>query len=469
MAQVFETLKKSDNNITKFEIYPNNGGDPIDITQGVTELYYYENVLSESVKLTVFVVDTGNAQNADDGTGGKIGIDDALKLGNGEKIYLEFNDGWYEKEKEAPTTTYQKKNPHKLSFVSDNTALYLNGKEKLSEHTQKSVYMFDLVSKEYLMNESKRVSKRYDGKISESARKVLTEILETKKELDIEVSENNFNFIGTAKKPLWTLLWLAKKAIPQKQNANGNTAGYFFFETYDGYKFKSIDTLLSDTGEGDDGSKVKYKSYIFNNSTSSVVPVGYDGKIINYESSNTGNFQSNLLTGSYNSAKNAVNAFDSSFNQNQIDISKQIKGVSIAGLDYNFINNAFTELPSRFSWSFDSVGVLPTGNNLEEQLDKSKELDIDKSKIQNRAAARYNQLFTIKLEIMIAGDFSLRAGDLIYCDFPELTNKTNTGNNPRMSGIYMISALCHRLTPLETYTKLELIRDSYGRKPNKIK
>ena len=90
MAQIFETLKKSDNNITKFEIYPNNGGDPIDITQGVTELYYYENVLSESVKLTVFVVDTGNAQNADDGTGGKIGIDDALKLGNGEKIYLEF-------------------------------------------------------------------------------------------------------------------------------------------------------------------------------------------------------------------------------------------------------------------------------------------------------------------------------------------------------------------------------------------
>ena len=57
MAQVFESLKKTENNITKFEIYPNGGGEPIDITQGVTELYYYENVLSESVKLTVFVVD----------------------------------------------------------------------------------------------------------------------------------------------------------------------------------------------------------------------------------------------------------------------------------------------------------------------------------------------------------------------------------------------------------------------------
>lgn len=468
MAQVFESLKKTENNITKFEIYPNGGGKPIDITQGVAELYYYENVLSESVKLTVFVVDTGNAQKADDGTGAKIGIDDALKIGNGEKIYLQFNDAWYEKDKQA-TTSFNKKNPHKLSFITDDTALYLNEKEKISEHTQKSVYMFDLVSKEYLMNESTRVVKRYDGKISISAEKILKEVLETKKELDIEVSENNFNFIGTAKKPLWTLLWLAKKAIPQKQNASGNTAGYFFFETYDGYKFKSIDTLLSDTGEGNNGSKAKYKSYIFNNSTSSVVPVGYDGKILSYESTNTGNFQNNLMMGSYNSAKNAVNAYDSSFNQNQIDIFKQIKGVNIAGLDYNFVNKNFIEKPSRFSWSFDSVGVLPSGNNLKEQLNRSKDLDIDKSNIQNRAAARYNQLFTIKLEIMIAGDFSLRAGDLIYCDFPELTNKTNTGNNPRMSGIYMISALCHRIKRNETYTKLELIRDSYGRKPNKAK
>ena len=468
MAQVFESLKKTENNITKFEIYPNGGGEPIDITQGVTELYYYENVLSESVKLTVFVVDTGNAQKADDGTGAKIGIDDALKIGNGEKIYLQFNDAWYEKDKQA-TTASNKKNPHKLSFTTDDTALYLNEKEKLSEHTQKSAYMFDLVSKEYLMNESTRVVKRYDGKISVSAEKILKEVLETKKELDIEVSENNFNFIGTAKKPLWTLLWLAKKAIPQRKNSNGNTAGYFFFETYDGYKFKSIDGLLSDTGEGSGGSKAKYKSYIFNNSTSSVVPIGYDGKILSYESTNTGNFQNNLMMGSYNSAKNAVNAYDSSFNQNQIDIFKQIKGVNIAGLDYNFVNKNFIENPSRFSWSFDSVGVLPSGNNLKEQLDRSKDLDIDKSNIQNRAAARYNQLFTIKLEIMIAGDFSLRAGDLIYCDFPELTTKTNTGNNPRMSGIYMISALCHRIKRNETYTKLELIRDSYGRKPNKSK
>ena len=303
MSQVFESLKKSDNNITRFEVYPNGGGEPIDISQGIAELRYYENVLSETVKLTVFVADTGNAQSADDGTGGKIGIDDALKLGNGEKVYVEFNDAYFE-------VTNEKSN--QLSFTTDDKALYLNEKEKLPETPLKNVYMFEFVSKEYLMNESKRVSKRYDGKISDSAEKILKNVLETKKELDIETSENNFNFIGTLKKPLWTLMWLAKKAIPQKQNAKGNTAGYLFFETYDGYTFKSIDSLLSDTGEGDSGSKAKYKSYIFNNSPSSEVPVGYDSKILSYETTNTGNFQAKLMLGTYNSAKNAINAFDSS-------------------------------------------------------------------------------------------------------------------------------------------------------------
>ena len=77
---------------------------------------------------------------------------------------------------------------------------------------------------------------------------------------------------------------------------------------------------------------------------------------------------------------------------------------------------------------------------------------------------RYNQMFSIKINIMIAGDFSLRAGDLIYCEFPELTTDPNTKVNKQSGGIYMISSLCHNITPRETYTSLTLVRDSFGRK-----
>lgn len=449
-----QSTKKTDNNISKFEIYPNSGGDPIDISQGIVSLNYYENILSETIRINAVVVDTGNAKGGDDGTGGKIGIDDALKIGNGEKVFVKFEDG---------ETT-----PNKLDFSTEDKALYLNQKEKISEHTQKAVYTLELVSKEYLKNESTRVVKRYDGKISESVRKILKEVLETNKELDIELTDNNYNFIGTSKKPIWTILWLAKKSVPQKESSNGKSAGYFFFETYDGIKFKSVDSLLGGTGQeatGGVSNKARYKSYIFNNTTSSVVPIGYDGKILDYNSADTGEFQSKLMMGTYNSTHKGLDARESSWAESPIDIATQIKGITIAGTEFKFVNEIFTAAASRFSYQFKSVGFLPEGKKLEDQLAKSRDLDIDKGTTVHQAASRYNQLFTIQLNITIAGDFSLRAGDLIYCDFPELTSKPNPTFNPRLSGVYLISALQHHIEPNKTYTFLELVRDSYGRKP----
>lgn len=446
--------KKTENNITRFEIFPNNGGKALSVAGGTVELYYYENILSETIRVQATIVETGNAADANDGSGGKVGFDEALKLGNGEKVYLAFEDG------ETPR-------PNKLSFTSDVNALYINQKEKISEHTQKSSYILELVSKECLLNESTRVIERYDGKISDSVQKILKNVLKTEKELDIELTENKYSFIGTTKKPFWNILWLAKKSIPQRQSALGKTAGYFFFETYDGFKFKSIDTLLSETGEGGSANKIRYKSYIFNNTDSSVVPIGYDGKILSYESGNMGDFQNNLMMGTYNSANKRFDARESSFFETPIDASIQEAAVTFAGTEFNFVNTFFTQFPSRFSFGLNQSGALPEGKNLEEQLYKSRDLDIDKSQTINQAAARYNQIFTIQLNIIIEGDFSLRAGDIIFCDFPEMSSKKTPTNNPRMSGIYMISALCHRISAQKTYTSLELIRDSYGRKPNK--
>lgn len=433
--------KKNDNNIRKFEIYPNGGGSPIEVSQGVTELSYYENILSETVRVSATVIDTGRASGGNDGSGGKIGMDDALKLGNGEKVILEFEDGF-------PT-------PNRLKFTGKNE-LYLNQKIKIGEHTQKALYSIELVSKEFLTNESQRVIKRYDGKISDSAQKILKEVIKTQKQIEIEPTENKFNFIGTNKKPFWTLMWLAKKSIPTKGGKRGKSAGFLFFENYDGFQFKSIDGLFD---------RIPIKKYIFNNTTSSVVPVGYDGKILDFSASDSSDFQSKLMMGTYNSANKGFDAFKSAYDEKPLDIETQKPGVTYPGTQYVFINKAFTMDPSRFSYSFKSVGFLPDGKKLEEQLKKCKTLDINKAETINQAQARYNQLFTINLNITIGGDFSLRAGDLIHCDFPELTSKPTPKQNPRMSGIYMISALCHRISSNETYTSLELIRDSYGRKP----
>ena len=77
---------------------------------------------------------------------------------------------------------------------------------------------------------------------------------------------------------------------------------------------------------------------------------------------------------------------------------------------------------------------------------------------------RYNQLFTIQTNVTIKGDFSIKAGDIIRCDFPQLQGKTGTSVdiNKKTSGDYLVAHVCHRVTPSETFTSLGLIRDSYG-------
>ena len=67
--------------------------------------------------------------------------------------------------------------------------------------------------------------------------------------------------------------------------------------------------------------------------------------------------------------------------------------------------------------------------------------------------------------IVIVGDFSLHAGDAIVEEAPEGQTETkNDDVNKESGGLYIIADLCHFITPNETYTKLNLVRDTFGRK-----
>ena len=434
-------------NITRFEIYPNlfksesvdekNKKKPSSLLGGAVELYYYESIFENSVKITTQIVDTGNALPADDGTGGFVELLDGLKVGGGEKIFLDFEDN----------------QGTKLKFSDDN-ALYLNQlRNTTNDYSKGKTFTIDASSKEFFDNELTRVEERYDGKISESVKKILKKVVKTPKKLDIEDTINNYNFIGTIKKPFWTITWLAKKSVP---NNKGKSAGYLFFETYDGFKYKSLDTLF--------GQKPK-KKYIYNNTTK--VPNGYDGKIINPPIMSTNiHLQPKLMMGTYNTEHKQFDFYKSKFELKPFDFHKQEKGIKTAGKDFEFVNSEFTSKPSRITYNISDVGGLPVGVTLSKQLERSKEVNLERQSITNQANMRYNQLGTIQVQVMLVGDFSLRAGDVIECDFPELSSKPNQESSKKMSGIYMIADVCHRITTRNTLTSINLIRDSYGRKPN---
>ena len=417
-----------------------------DLKAGVIELKYYESILSNHVTSTIVLGDTGNTigegKNRKDLLNG-------LPVRGGEPVRMVLLD----------------KNDNELKFVGADGAFYVNRIKNVLTDTKKTLMQFDLCTKEFIGNEQVRVQKRYSGKISESIKKILKDVLKTEKPQDIEESSNSYNFIGNLKKPFYTLTWLASKSIPS-DGAYGKTAGFFFFETKDGYQFKSIDSLIGPTKGGGSADLKNKKFFEFTNLPD--VREGW-GKIIKYNVNRNIDVQEKLTIGAYNSRFTFFNPYTFVVKHKDISMEKdQAKGkVETAGTQLDFVAPEFTQSITRGLSSVLDVGTLPVGKDAKEQVDNwRKKKDETNDRVQDRmiqAVTRYNQIFSISVDIMIEGDFSLKAGDTIYCEFPNVSAQTKE-QSKETSGLYLIASLCHKVTPSQTYTSLNLIRDSFGRK-----
>jgi hypothetical protein len=438
-------------NITQFQVFQaQDNGESVDLSAAVVELNYYESILSNSVSLTATVVETGFTDRKSNGDLKNKGMIDALPIRGGEQSFIIFNDS-----QDTPNT---------LKFKND-TALYINRVRDIDPGTQKDVYYIDFTSRELFANEQCRVVKRYEGKISDSVRSILTQStsgsvgIKTKKNVIVDETNNNYNFIGNDRKPFYTCTWLASKSIPSNAGQSGGAAGYLFYETYDGFNFRSIDSLFSQEYK---------KNYIYNNTAET--PEGYSGKILSYNIERDIDLQNNLVLGTYSNRSLFFDfyAMDYEVRDYSVDDNQGEKIVT-GGLDpINTVAEEFRTPTSRLMNHVLDIGTLPSGRSTEEQLKNWKNqpfnptFDAPKTKVQSKM--RYNQMFTIKINVVIAGDFSLRAGDLIHCDFPELTGDDNKSYNKKSGGIYMIASLCHRITSRDTFTSMTLVRDSFGRK-----
>ena len=113
-------------------------------------------------------------------------------------------------------------------------------------------------------------------------------------------------------------------------------------------------------------------------------------------------------------------------------------------------------------------GTLPAGST-DGQIKENQRDNFKAAQTLNQAIRRYNQLFSGMMEITIAGDFSLHAGDVIFVDIFSVQAEKDDTLNRESGGLYIIADLCHFLDADATYTKLNLARDSFGRKGNHSK
>jgi hypothetical protein len=213
--------------ITMFEI-ESNYGKPVDVSQGVIELTYYESILDCTVRASATFVDSGYRKSA---SSVSVIEKDDVNLNVGEKINLKMKDG----------------NNFELKFTGNNKLRVLETRN-VDESVNKVIYTIDMTSLEYHDNDNLEtaVTKRYDGKIHDNVKNILSSVLKTKKKIDCDNVLNDFNFTGKSQKPFYICTWLAKRSVPDTKSAKGILAGFLFFENYDGFRKNLYFLILLD-------------------------------------------------------------------------------------------------------------------------------------------------------------------------------------------------------------------------------
>ena len=426
--------------VSKAEITSNEGGTTANLVNGFVSLMYYESILQDSVKVDFIFTDTGNSVD------GK-SVMEGLPIVGTEDFELEFEDN----------------QEIKLEFGGkNNNTLIVNKVTPRTVDTAKSVITLNLVSEEFIRNEEggSTINVRMDGKISDHITNILENFLITEKELDIEDTSNNYNFVGNNKKPYYTMNWLSKFGVPSKDGESGSTAGFFFWETSEGFKFKSIDSLFAQDSK---------KKFIYNGTDDGKgIPEGYDGKILEQTTDNRIDYQNKIRMGAYGTKLVVFNPFDCFYEVVPQTAEETEEGTTGGGeklptFNKKFKNPSNEENFTRTTFMLIDTGTLPSGKDVEEQVDKNEEPNFEAQTVLNQGIRRYNQMFQQQMSITIGGDFSLHAGDAIYIDTPSVKAETDDEMNKETGGKYIIADLCHYVTSKETYTKLNVVRDSFGR------
>ena len=447
-----------------------NSSSTVSLITGTVRVLYYESILQDTVRASVVFSDAGNTMTRTVKTGGqgnnnsrtrkdknKVSAVEGLPIVGEEQVSLKFTDN----------------NDNTIKFGNDNS-LYVNSITPIPTDSQTTgkAYELDLVSKGFIDNEKERVRYCSADQISEQVKKIFEEVLKTENKLDIEDTKNPIQYIGKNRKPFYVLNDLSKKAVSAGSQELGFSAGYFFYETSEGYKFKSIDTLLSG---------VKKKSIIYNETPDTAgkgIPPEYDIKALTLDTDNRVNVQKKLAQGAYNIRSIAINPFDTKYETKIIDAHENEEKLKLAGKGLPTQNKVFTKEGadvnfSRTTYYLTTVGQKHIGETDTDQIQKATEENFEKNEVVNQSIMRYNQLFASQITITIPGEFSLHAGDAVFMDIPQIGESQNKACgdevNKEDGGLYIIADLCHYITAKETYTKLNLIRDSFGRDGNPTK
>tara|TARA_R100001015_G_C4634792_1_gene202108 strand:- start:3846 stop:5099 length:1254 start_codon:yes stop_codon:yes gene_type:complete len=298
-----------------------------------------------------------------------------------------------------------------------------------------------------LNNHTTRVTKKYTGNIGDTVKDIVKEKIGE----DIVNSDkvaNECEFFGNYRRPFKCIADLLRKSISttvDKSGANNGSAGFLFYETFDGYNFKSIDTIFSGDPIGDPYIMTAFKAGfdVSNNFKLASDPLFTESHDIIKK----------LRAGSYSTANWYYDIITRKVHFNNFKYNQNVKKAN---------EDELTPLSFKEPYSRVILGTLDKGTTTTDTDGKGLNTPQDQMRLHAQTSARYSALFSQMLDITVPMNLSLRVGTMIKLKFPDLNIDSKKSKNSPESGNYMIARLSHEFgNPAGDFTGLTLVRDSF--------
>ena len=401
--------------IKECSLVPSEGSSlkqEFNIAAGNPSITYFESIVSPAISLSLNFIDVDQLISRQGVTGG-------------EYLSLRIGVRGYDKD---------------FEIKADKHLLMLNSVKDVSTSSSSQLATLEFLSVEGIINETARVNQRFTGNVTETVKKLLKgkKGIQTKKNLDSDRASNAYSLVGNLKRPFDTIQWLCSKTQSSKDGY-----GFLFFETLDGYVFKSIEKLL-------DQRPVEYKK------SEKAEDAGDDFRILENNLNQTNDIGMNCRMGMYANKTIYINLD----NATQKTVDFKIEDLKLKKSPK--LPNRLETFPTRLMLRVLDKGALQKGSQKKE-LQRENELAI----YQSKSYARNNLIFSQSMSVSIPFNPTLRAGQMMNLRFPlrkgddQETTTYGEESDDDVSGKYLISELSHDISDNQAHTQLTLIRDVF--------
>lgn len=306
-----------------------------------------------------------------------------------------------------------------------------------------------LISQYSITNENITLYKKYYNTISSSVQQILKDELKIPVgRLKIDSTSNADSISGNGQRPFDVVINAASKSL-----SSSGGPGFFFWETKEGFHFKSLDDIINSPS---------VQTYNYHNiATSSLDDPNTNFRILNNPSyKNNSNLSNDLRVGLYRT-KNVYFDF-STFEYKQEFINLSERGFKNLGNNIDY-SKTFNESESFTRTNFFVLDSGLTNPGITTGVINNEKYYFPQS------IMRYNLLMSQVLDITVPCNLKLKAGDVITCEFKKRSSSDlSSGSIGQLqSGRYIITHLCHNFTPKRSFSSLRIVRDTSGIYTNK--